>query len=440
MARERGFGWTWTENVSYARGEPYRWARQFAQAAADEHGVDSGSLVRRFLFGEEVPADIRRRYGGAIAAIARDAAFSGWEAESADMPSDPADVAATLVEVAAAYVDRLLDTTGPRVLVIDDLQWVDPSSAGMVDLVVQRTTDHPLLVLAASRPGALPDWVSLPAVQELDLVGLAEPETARLATLVARAALDADGARSIHERTGGNPLFVRETVRAFLDDGTLRWRDGLVALVGSSGSRLPVTLRALLGARIDSLPTRARAALGVASVLGFTFRVSEVEDLLGAPLEPAALEHLVDAALIVPHEEGKWRFAHALIHDAAYAGLLASRRRQLHTTVADRLAARRTPAPPGQMAAHRVAAGDVARALPLLREAAESALALGAAEEAAALWRQAGDLSADADPDAAAQDRARALIAIDSIPGIREAAGLEPARGAVRPGRGWPPG
>ena len=50
------------------------------------------------------------------------------------------------------------------------------------------------------------------------------PETARLATLVARADLEADGARSIHERTGGNPLFVSETVRAYLEDGTLEWR------------------------------------------------------------------------------------------------------------------------------------------------------------------------------------------------------------------------
>ena len=50
----------------------------------------------------------------------------------------------------------------------------------------------------------------------MDLQGLAEPETARLATLIARAAVEADGVRSIHQRTAGNPLFVGETVRAFL--------------------------------------------------------------------------------------------------------------------------------------------------------------------------------------------------------------------------------
>jgi predicted ATPase len=425
-ASARDFAWTWTDNVSYGRGEPYRWARQFAQAIADEHGIDSGSLVRRLLFRDGVPSDVMRRFGGAIAAIARDAAFSGWEAEAADMPADPADVAATLVEVAAAYLDRLLETTGPRVVVIDDLHWLDPSSSGMVELLIARTAKHPLLVLAASRPGVLAAWASSPGVQRLDLDGLAEPDTARLATIVARAAVDVAGARAIHERTAGNPLFVGETVRAFLQDGTFRLRDGRVALTGAAGARLPVTLRAVLGARIDGLPPKARTALGIASVIGMTFRPSALEDLLDEPLEQATFDVLADAALIVPQEGGQWRFSHALIRDAAYTGLLASRRRVLHARIADRLEATGSGTS-GQMAAHRVAAGDVARAIPLLRDAAESALALGAAAEAAAYWTQAADLATREDPDRAAADRERAEAALASMVGHWEPVEVDPA-------------
>ena len=95
-ARSAGFAWTWTENVSYGRGEPYRWARLFAQVIADEHAIDSGSFTRRLLFTDDLPADVARRYGGAIAAIARDAAFSGGKPKSADTPVDPAEVTATL--------------------------------------------------------------------------------------------------------------------------------------------------------------------------------------------------------------------------------------------------------------------------------------------------------------------------------------------------------
>ena len=79
----RGFAWTWTENVSYARGEPYRSgraARAGHRRRARDRTPAASSLL---LFPGRCPPCRRRRYGGAIAAIARDAAFSGWEAESA---------------------------------------------------------------------------------------------------------------------------------------------------------------------------------------------------------------------------------------------------------------------------------------------------------------------------------------------------------------------
>jgi predicted ATPase len=298
----------------------------------------------------------------------------------------------------------------------------------MVELLIERCTDHPLVVLAASRPGTRTAWATRADVEAIRLTGLDEPDTARLATIVARAAVDVDGARSIHERTGGNPLFVRETVRAFLEDGTLQWRDGLVTMTGTVGGRLPVTLRAILGARIDALPPSAREVLGVASVIGIAFDASTVEALLERRLEPDALEHLVASALVVPDGDG-WRFSHALIHDAAYAGLLASRRRALHARLADRLETGPVPSTPSQIAAHRVAAGEIARAIPLLREAAASAFALGAVTEAAALWRQAADLAAPDDPDAAGSDRARAAEAL---------AAIAPGRDVVAPAGGPP--
>jgi predicted ATPase len=202
-------------------------------------------------------------------------------------------------------------------------------------------------------------------------------------------------------------------------------------LTGTGGARLPITLRAVLGARIDALPPRARTALGIASVIGITFRPTALEDLLEEPLEQATFDQLVEAALIEPHENGAWRFSHGLIHDAAYAGLLASRRRLLHARFADRLEARGAGTA-GQVAAHRVAAGDIARAIPLLRDAADSALALGAAAEAAAFWMQAADLAASDDPETAAVDRARARAALESIAATLESVDLDPAAASGR--------
>lgn len=410
-ARAAGLAWTWTENVSYGRGEPYRFARLFAQTVADEHGVDSGTFARRLIFTKDLSREDARRFGGAIAAIARDASFTGWEEEAPYTPSDPAEVASALTDVARRYVDRLLTLAGSRAVVIDDLHWLDPSSVTLVDLLVEATADRPLVLLAGTRPTGYPAWIDRPGVHRIDLTGLDEPETARLATLVARAAFEADGIRSIHARTEGNPLFIGETVRAFLEDGTLEWRDGRVAMIEHGRPTVPVTLRAVLGARIDALDPAGREALGVASIIGITFNERLVEQLLGHALPPRTLDHLAETALIRRADEGEWRFAHALIREAAYAGLLASRRRTLHAQLADHLERRPLAASPGQIATHRVASGDALRALPLLREAAKSALALGAASEAAAFWQQAAELSAE-DPAAAAADRQRAAEAL----------------------------
>ena len=107
------------------------------------------------------------------------------------------------------------------------------------------------------------------------------------------------------------------------------------------------------------------------------------------------LNELVFSALIRPAEGDRWRIAHALIRDAAYSGLLATRRRELHGRYSEQLE-NLQPAPPiALIARHRAAAGDRERAVPLLEEAAMTALAVGAASEAAAFWKEAADLSDD---------------------------------------------
>ena len=410
-ARGAGFAFTWVDNVSYGAREPYRWGRAFAQAIADEHGTDSGSMTRRLLFTPDASASQVRRWAGAVAAIARDAAFSGWEAEARLVPSQPARVARAMRELAVRYAERVVEVSGPRIVVIDDLQWLDPSSAGMIDELIRLTSRLPLIILFGMRPRSAPPIPSLAAIERLRLAGLDEAETGELAGAIAGTSVDPVEARHLHRRTSGNPLFITETMRAVLDDPSGR----RISFDGSSqASSVPVTIRALLGARIDSLSDDAREILRLASVVGMTFEEPFVAEIAGKTVEATIYERLADASLIVRVDAaGRWRFGHPLIHDAAYAGLLGTRRRQVHARVADRLEAGGTRGAIGVLARHRAAAGDKERGAPLLIEAAEDSLAVGAADEAAQFWTAAAELLG---PEPAAEEcRRRAREALGLV-------------------------
>jgi predicted ATPase len=187
-------------------------------------------------------------------------------------------------------------------------------------------------------------------------------------------------------------------------------RDGRLTIGGTFGAEIPVTLRALLGSRIDALSPADRTVLRVGAVVGMVFREPVVDDVLGEAVPSARYERLADAAMIVPADaSGGWRFCHPLIHEAAYRSLLATDRAILHTRVADRLEARQPEGPIATVARHRAAAGDARRAIPLLLRAADQAITLGAATEAAGYLETAASL--ESDPAAAGALRRRATEA-----------------------------
>ena len=419
-ARAAGLATTWVDNVSYGGREPYRFGRALAQAVADEHGTDSGSMARRLLFTADVPTEQAQRWGGAIAAIARDAAFSGWEEELRLVPKDPAQVAEALHEVAGRYATRLIEVSGPRVIIADDLHWLDPSSAGMLDALVRITATMPLAIVAGTRPGPTPADATLKSVERIRLSGLDEPDTRELAAVVAGSELGPSDGRRLHQRTAGNPLFISETVRAIFGPGAAVGPGAPVdgRLPDDGGTvrpGLPMTLRALLGARIDGLTDEARTVLRVASVVGAMFEQPVVAEVLGEPIDADIYVGLAAASLIVPLEApDAWRFSHPLIHDAAYWGLLGSARRRLHARVADLLEMADGRAAVGDVARHRALAGDHERAIPLLVQAAEEAFAVGASAEAASFWTEAADLGQPG-PETEAY-RQRALAALEAVP------------------------
>src|SRR4051794_13640520 len=108
----------------------------------------------------------------------------------------------------------------PVLMVFDDLHWIDPSSRELLDRLIERVTDWPVLLLALFRPEFQPSWIGQPQVTMLNLTRLDRQDTAAMVTSVAgNAALPPEIVAEIAERTDGIPLFVEELTKAVLEAG-----------------------------------------------------------------------------------------------------------------------------------------------------------------------------------------------------------------------------
>ncbi len=424
-ARAEGFGWIWVDNAPHLNEVPYRGVRAMVDWLADERGVKAGVLGREMLFGVEMDAQTTRLVAGAVSDLARDSDMAllpeeGWS-QDVSMLTDPAELARGLRVATRIWVSSLV-ARGPRAVVLDDLHWLDPSSRFLLDEMVRLAAELPLVVLAGARLPMTADWAELPHVEVIELAGLDEASTDELATMVGGAELEQESAHWLYRRSAGNPLFVGEIMRALRVGQRISRAGARLRIDRAAAQRsVPLSLRALLGARIDALPAGQRRVLEVAAVIGVEFPEWLLRELADCDDVVADLRRLGEEGIVVPCDgeasgeapgrtsndagavevgarersggdsgSGCWRFRHELFHDAAYGRLLMDRRRELHTALADRLELAEPPVGAAELARHRIAAGDAARAIPLLERAAAEAEAVGAMAEAAA-FRQAGD-------------------------------------------------
>jgi class 3 adenylate cyclase len=156
----------------------------------------------------------------------------------------------------------------PLVLVLEDLQWFDPTSIDLVHALSDRGAQAPLLVLATARPEFRPPWGLGPHHKVISLAPLDDAQVQRMiAELASRRALSTDVVRRVSERAGGVPLFVEEVTRLILERGERR-----------AAQTIPATLRQSLAARLDRLGS-ARDVAQIGAVLGRSFSYALLRDV-----------------------------------------------------------------------------------------------------------------------------------------------------------------
>jgi class 3 adenylate cyclase len=213
-----------------------------------------------------------------------------------------------------------LVAAGPGVLHVEDAHWADPSTGELIEQILDDVPGHPLFVVCTVRPTESQRWLARQEVRRLRVGALSEVEIRKLVSSVAVPQLSASTIDGITERADGLPLFAEQLA---------------AAMAVAPDAVLPVTLQASLMARLDQLGPDVRMLLQRGSAIGREFDAGLLEELLPPdPTRPRSLRQLVDAGILSHTTEDRYKFRHALLHEAAHESMLRSERRIVHGTIA----------------------------------------------------------------------------------------------------------
>ena len=282
----------------------------------------------------------------------------------------------------AAAVTELLRTMSITAVVLDDLHFADEATLELVTSLAVAD-DGTRRWLFAHRPAETPAAArqlheALAETGRLAVIKLVPlDEAATLALLEGLAIPGLEGqtlAPALVQHTGGNPLFMLETLKQGLVDGSLQ-RGQLPR---------PVAVGALIESRLQRLSDAAQMLARVAAIAGVDFRIEVAEAAIGArAVQMAAAWNELQQAQVLRDEA----FAHDLVRDAVLRSVPAPVARRLHADVASYLQAH--GGEPARLAAHWEAAGRWDEALRALTAAATAARAIGRFREQASLYERA---------------------------------------------------
>jgi tetratricopeptide (TPR) repeat protein len=350
-----------------------------------------------------------------------------------------------------------LAAEAPVALLVDDLHWADSASLELLTHLARQAPGQRILLVGLFREvevnrqhpleATLAELARDRLLEEIHLRDLSASGTAALiGAYVGHAEVAAELRDLIHGRTGGNPFFTEEVLKALDEQGAL-------VRTGEAGGRgtleaiaVPRSVRSVVGQRVGRLPAAAQETLRVASILGQEW---ELEVLIGATGQDedavlAALDAALAARLLEERQAGRgerYAFAHALIGQALYDEVPRHRLRRLHLrvgTTLERVHGEQREAS-AELARHFLAAGDAERAIRHALRAGDYAAGLYAHAEAAQQYGAALELLEEAGDEAGAARVREKLGDVLRRQGRYEAAleMLEPAAAIWQAGEDW---
>ena len=310
----------------------------------------------------------------------------------------PEKIRRQVIDALLLWLEDLL-AQGPLCLIIEDHNWLDPSTRELLERLLGVCSQWPLLLIRTERSGA----GSQPATtgvgpkdvpERLELAGLGSEDTeAMLLSMCGATLLSGPTLNLLVTKTDGVPLFIEETARALVARQA-QATPGKETGQAASPIAIPGKVQDLLMARLDRL-NAAKAVAQFGSVIGRSFSQVMIEAVFADADAPVRvdgvlfhLDALVRASILAQTMVGRdvrYHFRHALMQDAAYESLWERDRRRCHRTVA-RVISERFPglaaSQPEVLARHCTAAAMPEAAVQYWENAARLAISRSAQIEA----------------------------------------------------------
>jgi DNA-binding CsgD family transcriptional regulator len=296
-------------------------------------------------------------------------------------PATPQAVAAGTLSLLAAAAE-----SEPLLVVVDDLQWLDSSSADSILFAARRLADTPVAVLLAAREGT---GFEATGVEGLVVEGLEAPDAAKLVSLT-RSDIAPPVAARLVEAAHGNPLALVE-LPELLDPQQLRGESPLPQPLPAAAS-----IEGAFRARADRLTDAAQKAVTVAAALGDGDTGVLAKALGSFGIDPRASLEEAEARGILVLRPGRFEFVHPLARSALYQAAPAAGRREAHAAIAAALDGRAAPDLRAWHLGEAATEPDEELAA-ALEDSADRALRRGGYRAAAAARERAAELSIDDD-------------------------------------------
>jgi adenylate cyclase len=368
-------------------------------------------LMRVYFFGispVDSPAQARSKISERLAQLddraptddAVVSEFLGVADESAPPLAQPAKARrARLLAIMTSLVKSAAPTVA--VILVEDMHWLDEASEEFVAALVEAVAATRTLVVLNYRPTYRSPWATRENFREVVVGELNATDTdAIVRELISDRREFQDIAQLVVRRSGGNPFFAEELVRAIAERGVLTGD----AVHGGSGLEaveraLPATVQAVIGARIDRLGETEKSVLQMCAIIGKEVPLAILEEVAGgsrATLD-GALEGLCQAELIQPQPAvggRRYAFRHPLIQEVTYGAQMRAKRAAIHSAVAaamERYHAEQIDEFAALIAHHFESAGE---AMPAARYSARAAKWLASTDPAQAIaqWHKVRNL------------------------------------------------